>query len=149
MYDKRVLLPCILVALNYVAIAGTVNFIGAFGKEINVGGRISQFFIAQGIAMVIIRSFSGKIFDRFGHRILIIPAAISGSVGLFLLGFTTTMWMVWITGMLFGIAFAIIHPIIQAWAIKLVPPRKKRQPIRCYLYSSMLVWLLDQQDLDF
>ena len=68
MYDKRVLLPCILVALNYVAIAGTVNFIGAFGKEIGVGGRISQFFIAQGIAMVIIRAFSGKIFDRFGHQ---------------------------------------------------------------------------------
>src|SRR4051794_38581034 len=34
MFDKRVLLPCILVAFNYKAIAGTVNFIGAFGKEI-------------------------------------------------------------------------------------------------------------------
>ncbi len=55
MFDKRVLLPCILVAFNYMAIAGTVNFMGAFGKEINVGGRISQFFIAQGIAMVIVR----------------------------------------------------------------------------------------------
>ena len=57
MFDKRVLLPCILVALNYMAIAGTVNFIGAFGKEINVGGSISQFFIAQGIAMVISSCF--------------------------------------------------------------------------------------------
>ena len=82
MFDKRVLLPCILVSFNYMAIAGTVNFMGAFGKEINVGGSISQFFIAQGIAMVLVRAFSGKIFDRFGHRILIIPAAISGAVGL-------------------------------------------------------------------
>ena len=85
MFDKRVLLPCILVAFNYMAIAGTVNFMGAFGKEINVGGSISQFFIAQGIAMVIVRAFSGKIFDKFGHRILIIPAAISGAVGLILI----------------------------------------------------------------
>ncbi|WP_087974884.1 MFS transporter [Oceanobacillus rekensis] len=137
MFDKRVLLPCILVAFNYMTIAGTVNFVGAFGKEINVGGSISQFFIAQGIAMVAVRSFSGKIFDKFGHRILIIPAAISGTIGLVLLGFSTTMWMVWVSGVLFGIAFAIIHPITQAWALTLVPPEKKATA------NSMLLIFID------
>ena len=137
MFDKRVLLPCILVAFNYMAIAGTVNFMGAFGKEINVGGSISQFFIAQGIAMVLVRAFSGKIFDRFGHRILIIPAAISGAVGLILLGFSTSMGMVLVSGVLFGIAFAIIHPIIQAWALTLVPPEKKATA------NSMLLIFID------
>ncbi len=137
MFDKRVLLPSILVAFNYMAIAGIVNFMGAFGKEINVGGRISQFFIAQGIAMVIVRAFSGKIFDRFGHRILIIPGAISGAVGLILLGFSTSMGMVLVSGVLFGIAFAIIHPIIQAWALTLVPPEKKATA------NSMLLIFID------
>ena len=137
MFDKRVLLPCILVAFNYMAIAGTVNFMGAFGKEIHVGGRISQFFIAQGIAMVLVRAFSGKIFDRFGHRILIIPGAISGAVGLILLGFSTSMGMVLVSGVLFGIAFAIIHPIIQAWALTLVPPEKKATA------NSMLLIFID------
>ena len=137
MFDKRVLLPCILVSFNYIAIAGTVNFMGAFGKEINVGGRISQFFIAQGIAMVIVRAFSGKIFDKFGHRILIIPGAIAGAIGLGLLGFSTSMWMIWISGILFGIAFAIIHPIIQAWALTLVPPEKKATA------NSMLLIFID------
>ena len=137
MFDKRVLLPCILVSFNYITIAGTVNFMGAFGKEINVGGSIAQFFIAQGIAMVIVRGFSGKIFDRFGHRILIIPAAIAGAVGLILLGFSTRMGMVWISGVLFGIAFAIIHPIIQAWALTLVPREKKATA------NSMLLIFID------
>ena len=125
MFDKRVLLPSILMAFNYMAIAGIVNFMGAFGKAINVGGSISQFFIAQGIAMVLVRTFSGKIFDKFGHRILIIPAAISGAAGLILLGFSTTMGLVLVSGVLFGIAFAILQPTIQAWAITLVPPEKK------------------------
>ncbi|MEC5425633.1 MFS transporter [Virgibacillus sp. C22-A2] len=137
MFDKRVLLPCILVSLNYMTIAGTVNFMGAFGNEINVGGSISQFFIAQGIAMVLVRTFSGKIFDRFGHRILIIPAAISGAVGLILLGFSTNMVMVLVSGALFGIAFAIIHPIGQAWALTLVPPEKKATA------NSMLLIFID------
>ncbi|WP_053362480.1 MFS transporter [Bacillus sp. FJAT-27251] len=137
MFDKRVLLPSILVALTYMAIAGTVNFMGTFGKEINVGGRISQFFIAQGIAMVVIRSFSGKIFDRFGHRMLMITAAISGAGGLVLLGFSTSMGMVLISGVLFGIAFAILQPTIQAWALTLVPPEKKATA------NSMLLIFMD------
>ncbi|WP_246096981.1 MFS transporter [Psychrobacillus soli] len=33
MFDKRVLLPSILVALNYMAIAGTVNFMGHLGNR--------------------------------------------------------------------------------------------------------------------
>lgn len=137
MFDKRVLLPSILVSLNYMAIAGTVNFMGAFGKEIEVGGRISQFFITQGIAMVIVRSFSGKIFDKFGHKVLIIPAAISGAGGLLLLGFSTSMTMVLISGGLFGIAFAILQPTIQAWALTLVPSEKKATA------NSMLLIFMD------
>ncbi|WP_043931847.1 MFS transporter [Bacillus sp. EB01] len=137
MFDKRVLLPSILVALNYMAIAGTVNFIGAFGKEIDVGGKISQFFIAQGIAMVLVRFFSGKIFDRWGHRILIIPAAVSGAAGLVLLGFSTGMVMVWVSGILFGIAYGVIHPTIQAWALTLVPAEKKATA------NSMLLIFID------
>lgn len=137
MFDKRVLLPCILVSLNYMTIAGTVNFMGAFGKEIGVGGNISYFFIAQGIAMVLVRIFSGRIFDRFGHRILIIPAAISGAAGLILLGFSTGMIMVLVAGILFGIAFGVIHPIVQAWALTLVPPEKKATA------NSMLLIFID------
>lgn len=137
MFDRRVLLPSILVAFNYFAIAGTVNFMGAFGKEIGVGGRISQFFIAQGVAMVLVRLVSGKIFDKFGHRVLIIPAAISGTCGLVLLGFSKSMIMVLISGALFGIAYAIIQPIIQAWALTLVPPEKKATA------NSMLLIFID------
>ena len=87
--------------------------------------------------MVIIRSFSGKIFDKFGHRILIIPAAVSGAVGLVVLGFSTNMIMVLLSGVLFGIAFAILHPIIQAWALTLVPPEKKATA------NSMLLIFID------
>ncbi|WP_066249674.1 MFS transporter [Neobacillus drentensis] len=137
MYDRRVLVPSILIALNYFAISGIVNFMGAFGKEINLGGKISQFFTAQLIAMVIVRSFSGRIFDKYGHKILIIPGAISGVCGLILLSFANSISWVLISGCLFGIAYAVIQPIIQAWALTLVPPEKK------VTANSMLLIFMD------
>ena len=110
---------------------------GRLVKKSMLAEGFHSFFIAQGIAMVIVRAFSGKIFNKFGHRILIIPGAIAGAIGLGLLGFSTSMWMVWISGVLFGIAFAIIHPIIQAWALTLVPPEKKATA------NSMLLIFID------
>ena len=137
MYDHRVLVPSLLIALHYFAVAGTVSFLGAFGKEINLGGSISQFFIAQLIAMLVVRSFSGKIFDKFGHKILIIPGSIFGVLGLILLGFSNSLMMILISGCLFGIAYAVIQPIIQAWALTLVPPEKK------VTANSMLLIFMD------
>ena len=43
MYDHRVLVPSLLVALHYFAVAGTVSFLGSFGKEINLGGNLTLF----------------------------------------------------------------------------------------------------------
>lgn len=137
MFDRRVLLPSILMAINYMTIAGVVNFMGAFGNEINLGGTISQFFIAESITMVIVRSFSGKIFDKYGHRILLVPGTIAGTLGLVLLGFSTNMYMVLLAGVLYGIAFGVNQPILQAWAFTLVPPEKKTTAM------SMLLIFID------
>lgn len=137
MFDKRVLLPSILMAIHYMTIAVVVNFMGAFGNEINLGGSISQFFIAQLITMVIVRTLSGKIFDKYGHRVLIIPSTIAGAIGLLVLGLSTNMFMVITSGILFGIAFAINQPIIQAWALTLVPAEKKTTAM------SMLLIFID------
>lgn len=45
MFDRRVLLPSILIALNYFVIAGIVSFLGAYGKEINLGGAFRNFLL--------------------------------------------------------------------------------------------------------
>lgn len=87
--------------------------------------------------MVVVRLISGKIFDRFGHRVLIIPDAISGAAGLVLLEFSSGMGMALVSGALFGIAYDVIHPIIQAWALTLVPPEKKATA------NSMLLIFID------
>lgn len=47
------------------------------------------------------------------------------------------MWMVLLAGGLFGIAFGIIHPIVQAWALTLVPLEKKATA------NSMLLIFID------
>jgi len=47
------------------------------------------------------------------------------------------MGMVLVSGVLFGIAYAILQPITQAWALTLVPPEKKATA------NSMLVIFID------
>ena len=61
----------------------------------------------------------------------------SGVLGLILLGFSNSLLMVLISGCLFGIAYAVIQPIVQAWALTLVPPEKK------VTANSMLLIFMD------
>ena len=87
--------------------------------------------------MVIVRSFSGRIFDKYGHKVLMVPGAISGVCALILLSFANSIIWVLISGGLFGIAYAVIQPIVQAWALTLVPPEKKATA------NSMLLLFMD------
>ena len=45
--------------------------------------------------------------------------------------------MVLISGCLFGIAYGVVQPIVQAWALTLVPPEKK------VTANSMLLIFMD------
>ncbi|WP_367576265.1 MFS transporter [Bacillus sp. FJAT-27445] len=54
-----------------------------------------------------------------------IIVGIAGVAGLALLGFSSDMVMVWVSGILFGFSYGIVQPTIQAWALTLVPPEKK------------------------
>ncbi|MFB6467439.1 hypothetical protein ACE38V_11590 [Cytobacillus sp. Hz8] len=54
-----------------------------------MGGAVSFFFLIISIVMTVVRPISGRFFDRLGHKVIIIPAVISGMIGLFLLAITT------------------------------------------------------------
>ncbi|SFC64208.1 Predicted arabinose efflux permease, MFS family [Bacillus sp. OV322] len=124
-FDKRAFLPCLLVALFYITFSGIVNFIDGLGAANHFGGKVSIFFLIVAGMMVFTRPFSGKIYDRFGHKLLIYPASVSGIIGLILLAFTHNFAMLSAAAVFYGIAYGIMQPTFQAWAVSRVTPEKK------------------------
>ncbi|GGE37652.1 MFS transporter [Pullulanibacillus camelliae] len=125
MFDKKAFLPTFLVMLFYITFGGIVNFIDGLGHEAHIEDHISSFFLVTAIAMIVIRPFSGRIFDRLGHKFLILPAAVFGLIGLFLLSITESTLLLVVAAGFYGLAYGVIQPTLQAWAVSRVSADKK------------------------
>ncbi len=119
-FDKRALLPGILVCLFYITFSGTVNFIDGLGTENHLGGKVSLFFLIVAGMLVLTRPFSGRIYDRWGHKYLVYPAGVLGVVGLITLSFSHHITILFIAAVLYGIAYGVMQPTMQAWAVSRV-----------------------------
>lgn len=124
-FDKRAMLPCFLVMLFYCTYSGIVNFINGLGEEEHLGSKVSLFFLIIAAVIVIVRPFSGKIYDQKGHKYLIYPASICSIIGLILIAFAHDLTTFFIAAVLYGIAYSVMQPSFQAWAVSRVTPDKK------------------------
>ena len=75
--------------------------------------------------MIFVRPISGKIFDKKGHTVLILPAALFGITGLLLLAITENLFMLLTAAAFYSICYGVIHPALQSWAVSQVSPERK------------------------
>ncbi|MFS0780208.1 MFS transporter [Bacillus sp. 1P06AnD] len=119
-FSKKALLPGVLVCLFYITFSGTVNFIDGLGTENHLGGKVSLFFLIVAAMLVFTRPFSGRIYDRLGHKYLVYPASIFGVIGLIIMAFSHQLSVLFIAAIFYGIAYGVMQPTMQAWAVSRV-----------------------------
>lgn len=124
-FDKGALLPSILVMLLCITFGGVFNFIDGLGKETGLGTQITLFFVTFVILMLFVRPISGKIFDKKGHKFLILSASFFGIIGLLLLAITKNMFILLTAAVFYSICYGALQPTLQSWAVSQVSPEKK------------------------
>jgi MFS family permease len=124
-FDKRAFLPSMLTIFFTISLGGVISFMGELGKEANLGGSVSLFFLVLSAMMVIVRPLSGKLFDRYGHKVIIYPGITSGIIGLFLLSITEHTFTLLLAGMFYGLAYGVVTPTLQAIAVRRVIKEKQ------------------------
>lgn len=98
--------------------ASIVSFISVYAESLGLLKTASYFFLVYAIAMLLIRPFSGRIFDKRGPHIVIIPSCIMFAIGLFSLSITQTPWMLLLSGALVGFGYGTLLPSFQTLAIQ-------------------------------
>jgi len=122
--EKQALLPAFLCFLHSITLGGIMSFIVLYGKEIGVENTWI-YFIGH-IAMILIsRPFAGKLFDRRGHAIVIVPGVLLMLVGLTLLSYATSEISLLVASLFYGLGYGAAHPSLQAWAIDRSPADRK------------------------
>ncbi|WP_407308968.1 MFS transporter [Desulfosporosinus sp. SB140] len=118
--EKRALLPSFLCFLLAIPLCGIMSYIMLFGKEVKLS-NIWVYFIGHVAMILVTRSFVGKLFDRKGHAVVVIPGAISMIIGLIILSYVDSVTTLIIASLFYGFGYGAVQPSLQAWAVNRSP----------------------------
>jgi len=123
-FEIKVVFPSILALFVGISMAGMFTFIVLFGKEVKIEG-IGIFFLITSIAELLIRAVSGRLYDKRGHFVVLVPGATACLIGTVLLSISTNMPMLITASIFYGIGLGMIFPVLQAWALRAVDPGRR------------------------
>ncbi len=114
-------------ALPYTLVAGSFSFSNGiiasylllFTDELGVKG-ISIYFTLYAIVLFVIRPVSGKLMDKKGIRVTVLPGLLLTALSMFMLGNSKTLLFILITGVIRSIGQGAAQPSLQAGCISAV-----------------------------
>ena len=124
LFEKSALSPSFLLFFITLTFGGIAAFLPIYTGEKNIGG-IHYYFLVYAIALMISRSFSGRIYDRKGHQAVFIPGAALILMAMSLLVWLPNQFALLSAGCLYGFGFGMVQPALQAWAVKEAPAHRK------------------------
>lgn len=123
-FEKKSILPSVLIMLFGVTMAGIFTYIVLFGNQAGIKG-IGLFFLLNSFAELLVRPVSGKVYDRKGHFVVLLPAVIICAAGTLMLAFTRNIAMLIAASLLFGIGTGTLYPVLEAWALGAAVPERR------------------------
>lgn len=106
------------------AYASILSFLSVHADELGLSATASYFFLVFAIVMIIFRPYLGRAYDEKGAKKVLIPSLFIFSLGLMVLGFTTTSLMLLISAGLMGLGYGTLLPGFQTLSIESTNPNR-------------------------
>lgn len=116
-----VTLNLLLVNISY---GGMVSFISIYALKTNIG-HAGTFFIVFASGITLARLYMGKIFDRYGPKLLTILGMLLLTTGYFVLGVLININGFIAAAFILGLGSGIIFPVFQAMVNNMVPAHRR------------------------
>lgn len=107
-----------IMALSSFAYASIISFVSVYGDSIGLSRAVSYFFLVYSVAMLISRPYFGKRFDARGPAYAIVPGLLFFTIGLLLLSFAGSSWMLLLSAVFTGLGYGTVTPSFQTMAIQ-------------------------------
>lgn len=133
-FEKKAVLPAIMIFLINCAFASIMTFIALHGIEREVD-NIYLYFTVYAIATVITRPPLGRLMDRIGFFLPVIFATICLVTTLVLISLATNIFMFCVAGMFGGIGLGTAMSALQTMAVAFVPAERRGVATSTFLFG--------------
>lgn len=118
-YFEKEALPISLIAfLIGISYSSILSFMDAYARNIHLSESASFFFLVYAITVLLSRPITGRVFDGFGDNFVMYPTYLFFALGLLLIGFAHSGWMLLLAAIFIGLGYGSFSPFGQAIAIR-------------------------------
>ncbi|MDF2725808.1 MAG: transporter, partial [Paenibacillus sp.] len=122
-FNRKLVFPVLLNVMLAITYSGLLSFLVLFGNAAHIE-QVGMFFLFNAITIILVRPYSGKMFDRRGHAAVLIPAGLFVAASMALLANTHSMPTLILSALMYGVGFGAIQPTIQAWMLRSSKPEQ-------------------------
>lgn len=120
LYEKSALPPSILLLFITVTFGGIASFLPLYTVKKGIEG-IEWYFLLYAIALLISRTFAGKLYDQKGHRFVFPAGSLLIMTAMILLAWLPNSLVLYIAALVYGLGFGTVQPALQAWSVQNSP----------------------------
>lgn len=118
-YFEKEALPISLIAfLIGISYSSILSFMDAYARNIHLSEAASFFFLVYAITVLLSRPITGRVFDGFGDNFVMYPTYLFFALGLLLIGFAHSGWILLLAAIFIGLGYGSFSPFGQAIAIR-------------------------------
>jgi MFS family permease len=134
-FEPRVVLPCVVMVLSMYAYGVMFTLIPDLGNFVGIENK-GSLFACLTIASLTVRLMGGKASDRWGRIPVLKFSAMVMVTAMTVLAVASSLWMVVLGTILYGISQGVTSPTLMAWATDLSDTRYKGRGI-----SSLFIFM--------
>jgi len=117
MLEWRVLALAVTLFLYTFGYGAITTFSAVYADAIGVAPR-SIYLTTLGVVMLLTRPFSGRLADRLGYRVVLVPSLGLIAIGLVLLTLADSLAALVISASFFGLGFGTAYPVFVAYVMR-------------------------------
>lgn len=99
----------LVIGVMFFAYSTTLTYLSPFAQQEGLTAAANFFFVAYALATFVSRLFTGKLFDRKGPDVVMIPSFVSAAVAFMLIGFASNDAMLLCGAMFLGFGVGTIQ----------------------------------------
>jgi MFS family permease len=123
-FERSAIPPSIVMFLTIFSFGIILTIIPDFSVHLGMQNK-GTFFTVFTIASLMVRIFAGKVSDNYGREPVLMLAAALYTIGLLIIGFSTSVPMFFTGAVIYGFAVGMNSPTLFAWTADLSADNKR------------------------
>ncbi len=122
--ERTAVLPSVVFGLVTVTYGSIIAFLPLYARYRGLH-EPALFLTAYAVTLLTMRSFTGRLSDRYGRPAVIIPGLLLATAALVLFTFATTLAAFLLVAVLYGLSLASLQPAMLALVADRAPPGRR------------------------